>query len=97
MLVARSRVYAVSETLAVLCEQLLIALRVWVLLSGCVLPVPPQCCDLCCHPHKAANMRVTEIIVFILVIKIFYKQQQQKGNILPRGAEMRQLFNREAS
>lgn len=97
MLGAGSRVYVVSEILAALCKQLLMAIHVWVLLSGCVLSVPPQCCDLCCHPHKAASTQATEIIISILVIKIFYKQQQQKGNILPRGAEMGQVFNREAS
>lgn len=36
MLVAGSRVYVVSETLAALCKQLLMAIHVWVLLSGCV-------------------------------------------------------------
>lgn len=97
MLVAGSRVYVVSETLAALCKQLLMAIHVWVLLIGCVFPVPPQCWDLCCHPHKAASTHATKIIIFILLIQIFYKQQQQKGNILPRGAEMRQDFNREAS
>lgn len=95
MLVAGSRVYVVSETSAALCKQLLMAIHVWVLLSGYVLP--PQCCHLCCHPRKAASAHATEIIIFILVIKIFYKEQQQKGNILPGGAEMRQVFNREAS
>lgn len=97
MLAAGGRVYVVPGTLAALCKHLLMAIHVWVLLSGSVVPVPPRCCDLGCHPHKAASTHATEIIIFVLVIKIFCKQQQQKGNILPGGAEMRQVFNREAS
>lgn len=71
MLMVGSRVYVVFETLVALCKQLLIVIHVCSLLSGYALPVPPQCCDLCCHPHKAASIHVAEIIIFTLIVKIF--------------------------
>lgn len=71
MLVVGSRVYVVSETLVALCKQLLTVIHVCFLLLVYVLPVSHQCCDLCCHPHKAASTYTAEIIIFTLVIKIF--------------------------
>jgi len=97
MLVVGSRDYAVSETLVALCKQLLIVIHVWVLLLGYALPVSPQRCDLRCHPHKAASTRATEMSIFTLLRKTFQKDQRQKENISPRGAEMRKTFNTEAS